>query len=92
MERVTAVLIRFDLKYKVKSESLQIKVGGYDRRKEKFIGSIQMEHFAWEGGEGSRCVMNRQTVSIRLCLFFNHDLRQLACRETPWNGDDCGKR
>jgi len=61
VECVTAVLIRFDLKYKVKSESLQIKVGGYDRRKEKFVGSIQMEHFAWEGGEGSRCVMNRQT-------------------------------
>jgi serine/threonine-protein kinase Chk1 len=84
VECVTAVLIRFDLKYKVKSESLQIKVGGYDRRKEKFIGSIQMEHFAWEGGEGSRCVMNRQTVSILVHVsFFNHDLRQLACRETP---------
>lgn len=69
MESVTAVLIRFNLKYKVKSESLQIKVGGYDRRKEKFIGSIQMEHFAWEGGEGSRCVMNRQTVSILVYVF-----------------------
>jgi serine/threonine-protein kinase Chk1 len=70
VECVTAVLIRFDLKYKVKPESLQIKVGGYDRRKEKFIGSIQMEHFAWEGGEGSRCVMNRQTVST--FLLYNH--------------------
>lgn len=69
MECVTAVLTRFALKYKVKPDSFQMKVGGYDRRKEKFIGSIQMEYFAWEDGEGSRCVMNRQTVST---LLFDH--------------------
>lgn len=59
LECLTNVLIRFKLKYKVKPEKLQIKAGGFDRRKERFTGSIQVEYFAWDGGEGSRCVMTR---------------------------------
>lgn len=67
LECITNVVIRFELKYKVKPDNLLIKIGGYDRRKEKFIGVINVEYFAWEGGEGSRCVMNRTTVSS-ICL------------------------
>ncbi|KAF8319425.1 CAMK/CAMKL/CHK1 protein kinase [Clavulina sp. PMI_390] len=61
LEYLTATIIRLELHYKVKPEKSLIRVGGYDRRKEKFMGAINVEPFEWEGGKGSRCVMQRQS-------------------------------
>jgi len=43
-----------------------MKIGGYDKRKERFTGYVDVERFTWNGGEceGSFCVMRRDKVGI----------------------------
>ncbi|KAF8528347.1 CAMK CAMKL CHK1 protein kinase [Hysterangium stoloniferum] len=46
-------------------ELRKTKIGGYDKRKERFTGYVEIETFSWDGGEsrGSFCVMRREKGS-----------------------------
>ena len=47
------------------SEKLRLRVGGFDRRKEMFKGSIEVEKFSYNGIEGSFCLMQRDQVGLQ---------------------------
>lgn len=40
------------------------KIGGLDKRREKFKGWVEVEHFAWRGVEGSYCILRRDEVRV----------------------------
>ncbi|KAF8148644.1 CAMK/CAMKL/CHK1 protein kinase [Crassisporium funariophilum] len=44
-------------------ETLRLRVGGFDQRKEKFKGWVEVEKFSYRGSEGSFCVMKRDEGS-----------------------------
>ena len=44
-------------------ETLRLRVGGYDLRKEMFKGWVEVERFVYRTSEGSFCVMKRDEVS-----------------------------
>jgi serine/threonine-protein kinase CHEK1 len=51
-------------------EFRKTKIGGYDKRKERFTGYVEIENFSWSGGEchGSLCVMRREKVRAFITL------------------------
>ena len=72
MQSIVQVVQRLGHKYRLKTEENLMRLGGKDRRKEPFKGSIEIEYFKWEADnivhEGSRCVMKRDKVSGLLPL------------------------
>jgi len=44
-------------------ETLRLRVGGYDQRKEMFKGWVEVEKFVYRSSEGSFCVMKRDEGS-----------------------------
>ena len=70
MSQILIVLEIFGVKYQVRdsedgegvSDFIKAKIGGYDKRKERFTGYVEIENFSWSGGEchGSICVMRRE--------------------------------
>ncbi|GJJ12993.1 hypothetical protein Clacol_007242 [Clathrus columnatus] len=76
MSQILIALENFGVKFQIRdpdpSESdkfiptgfKKTKVGGYDKRRERFTGYIEIENFSWDGGErhGSFCVMRREKV------------------------------
>ena len=57
-------------------ETLRLRVGGHDLRKEMFKGWVEVERFVYRSGEGSFCVMKRDEVSLRdffLCVSWRTD-------------------
>ncbi|KAL5483379.1 CHK1 [Sanghuangporus weigelae] len=65
MELVTAAVNDLGVKTKLaptdqsQPDRLCLRVGGYDRRHELFKGWIEIEPFAYNGSEGSFCLMQR---------------------------------
>jgi serine/threonine-protein kinase CHEK1 len=45
-------------------ETLRLRVGGHDLRKEMFKGWVEVERFVYRSSEGSFCVMKRDEVSV----------------------------
>ena len=45
-------------------ETLRLRVGGHDLRKEMFKGWVEVERFVYRSSEGSFCVMKRDEVSL----------------------------
>jgi len=45
-------------------ETLRLRVGGHDLRKEMFKGWVEVERFAYRSSEGSFCVMKRDEVRM----------------------------
>ena len=45
-------------------ETLRLRVGGHDLRKEMFKGWVEVERFSYRSSEGSFCVMKRDEVSL----------------------------
>lgn len=80
MSHVLVVLETFGVKCQVRDtedgegakEFIKTKIGGYDKRKERFTGYVEIENFSWSGGEchGSICVMRREKVGDSFC----HDM------------------
>lgn len=72
MGYILIALQTFGVKYQVREvEGVEgtkgfkkAKIGGYDKRKERFTGYVEIENFSWSGGEchGSFCVMRREKV------------------------------
>jgi hypothetical protein len=60
---VGIIVNRFHFQHRIKDHFV-VKVGGADRRKERLVGKVIVEHFSWEGGQGTRCVMKRDSVSF----------------------------
>ena len=50
-------------------ETLRLRVGGHDLRKEMFKGWVEVERFTYRSSEGSFCVMKRDEVSNDACFF-----------------------
>ncbi|KIJ56439.1 hypothetical protein M422DRAFT_23706 [Sphaerobolus stellatus SS14] len=70
MDRLLLLLNGFGVKYQPRQhdndpEGRVVKIGGYDKRKERFTGYVEVENFSWAGGEckGSFCVMRRDKGS-----------------------------
>lgn len=50
-------------------ETLRLRVGGYDQRKEMFKGWVEVEKFVYRSSEGSFCVMKRDEVGcLSVCV------------------------
>ena len=45
-------------------ETMRLRVGGHDLRKEMFKGWVEVEKFVYRSSEGSFCVMKRDEVSL----------------------------
>ena len=45
-------------------ETMRLRVGGHDLRKEMFKGWVEVERFSYRSSEGSFCVMKRDEVSL----------------------------
>ena len=45
-------------------ETMRLRVGGHDLRKEMFKGWVEVERFVYRSSEGSFCVMKRDEVSL----------------------------
>ncbi|KAK7047155.1 Chk1 protein kinase [Paramarasmius palmivorus] len=45
---------------------LKLRIGGYDKRREKFKGWVEIEHFKSRAHEGSFVVMQRDVVSVSI--------------------------
>lgn len=54
-----------------KSGMIRIRVGGQDKRKEKFKGWVELEPFDREGTKGTFCLLKRDDVRF----FHTYDLR-----------------
>ena len=78
MTHVLVALKTFGVKYQVRdteddegevNQFRKTKIGGYDKRKERFTGYVEIENFSWSGGEchGSICVMRREKVGDFVC-------------------------
>lgn len=77
MSHILIALQTLGVKYQVRSveddeeakEFRKTKIGGYDKRKERFTGYVEIEKFSWSGGEchGSFCVMRREKVPNECC-------------------------
>lgn len=50
------------------NETLRLRIGGYDVRKQMFKGWVEVEKFCYRGDEGSFCVMQRDQVTQWLFL------------------------
>ena len=50
-------------------ETMRLRVGGHDLRKEMFKGWVEVERFVYRSSEGSFCVMKRDEVSLSLMDF-----------------------
>jgi hypothetical protein len=86
-------------------ETMRLRVGGHDLRKEMFKGWVEVERFIYRSSEGSFCVMKRDEVSSD--GFFSPDafrflkigflIDHLFCssyyyfREVPFHGDNYGR-
>lgn len=76
MTQTLVAFQRFGVKFQIRdpepggetesTEFKKTKIGGFDKRKERFTGYVEIEKFSWNGGEnhGSFCVMRREKVSI----------------------------
>jgi serine/threonine-protein kinase Chk1 len=69
MEHMLQALQELNVKFQPRDsgenpEVRKMKIGGYDKRRERFTGYVEIEHFSWNGGEshGSFCVMRREKV------------------------------
>lgn len=71
MDQILVALQTFGVKYQARDpegelerELKRTKIGGYDKRKERFTGYVEIESFSWSGGEchGSFCVLRREKV------------------------------
>ena len=79
-------------------ETLRLRVGGHDLRKEMFKGWVEVERFVYRSSEGSFCVMKRDEVSLTW-LFFPPSPRASGSnwsslrkrREVLFHGDNCGR-
>ncbi|KAF8514984.1 kinase-like domain-containing protein [Gautieria morchelliformis] len=70
MDHILVALQTLGVKFQVRDaeadergkEFRKTKIGGYDKRKERFTGYVEIENFSWSGGEyhGSFCVMRRE--------------------------------
>ena len=56
-------------------ETMRLRVGGHDLRKEMFKGWVEVERFCYRSSEGSFCVMKRDEVSLTHFLSFFFPLR-----------------
>ena len=45
-------------------ETMRLRIGGHDLRKEMFKGWVEVERFVYRSSEGSFCVMKRDEVSL----------------------------
>lgn len=73
MSQVLIALEGFGVKFQIRDPEMgetgvykKTKVGGFDKRKERFTGYVEIESFSWNGGEnhGSFCVMRREKVGL----------------------------
>jgi serine/threonine-protein kinase Chk1 len=69
MEHMLNALQELNVKFQPRDsdenpEMRKTKIGGYDKRKERFTGYVEIENFSWNGEEsrGSFCVMRREKV------------------------------
>lgn len=43
---------------------IKLRIGGFDRRKQKFKGWVEVEKFSYRGVTGSFCLMKRDEVGL----------------------------
>jgi hypothetical protein len=75
---------------------LKFRVGGFDRRREVFKGWVEIEPFAYNGFEGSFCVLRKEAVRLRPRPLVVPAAKILSsfrrCRAIRSRGASCGKR
>ena len=49
---------------------IKLRIGGFDRRKQKFKGWVEVEKFSYRGITGSFCLMKRDEVGFLLLPHF----------------------
>lgn len=74
------------------AESIRLRVGGFDRRKEMFKGWVEVEPFSYRGSEGSFCVMQRDQVWLSTELESTTTILICCHRGIRSRGVSCGRR
>jgi serine/threonine-protein kinase Chk1 len=49
-------------------ETLKLRIGGQDQRKEVFRGWVEIESFVYHGAHGSFCVMKKDNVRFTIII------------------------